>query len=194
VFNTKLVPNTLLYLHNNSHIFLKSLDIFPNFLSTSALIRNSFWKNRNLLFLIGPDPPARPKPLPLKPIRAAGTHRSATDSSFPNLQRAQPRTCTHRWPAPRDSWQLVPVPPPLLAHWLLNLHPCPSTPICAKPASHACCHHCAPCREAPTCCLPSRPTPAPAWTTRNRTSLARPAQPPNHHHPPQPLESASSTA
>jgi hypothetical protein len=44
VFNTKVVPNNPFYLQKNSHNFLRCLSIFPNFLSTSALIRNCFRK------------------------------------------------------------------------------------------------------------------------------------------------------
>jgi hypothetical protein len=42
VFNIKDVPNIPLYLQKFFHIFLRCLDIFPDFLSTSALNRISF--------------------------------------------------------------------------------------------------------------------------------------------------------
>jgi hypothetical protein len=45
VSNTKVAPNTLIYLQKN-HIFLKVLNIFPDFLSSSALNRNSFKKSK----------------------------------------------------------------------------------------------------------------------------------------------------
>jgi hypothetical protein len=41
VFNTKVVPNTLIYLHKNFHIFLRFLSVFPKYILASALNRNS---------------------------------------------------------------------------------------------------------------------------------------------------------
>jgi hypothetical protein len=52
MFNTKVVPNTLIY-----------LQYFPEFLLISALIGNLFRKRLNLLFLNGSDPPTQPDPL-----------------------------------------------------------------------------------------------------------------------------------
>jgi hypothetical protein len=48
VFNTKIVPNIPLYLQKNFHIFLRFLSIFPDFISSSALNRNSFRINQIL--------------------------------------------------------------------------------------------------------------------------------------------------
>jgi hypothetical protein len=48
VFNTKIVPNIPLYLQKNFHIFLRFLSIFPDFISSSALNRNSFQINQIL--------------------------------------------------------------------------------------------------------------------------------------------------
>jgi hypothetical protein len=55
----KVVPNTLIYLQK-FHIFLWCLGIFLDFLSTSELNRNSFWKHIKSFCLTGwahePDP------------------------------------------------------------------------------------------------------------------------------------------
>jgi hypothetical protein len=40
VFNTKVVPNNIIYLQKKFHIFLMSLSIFSEFLLISALIGN----------------------------------------------------------------------------------------------------------------------------------------------------------
>jgi hypothetical protein len=62
VLNTKVVPNTLIYFYKTFHIFLRSLSIFPKFLSTPVLNRNPFEKNQKPKFLRGPDPLHRPNP------------------------------------------------------------------------------------------------------------------------------------
>jgi hypothetical protein len=46
VKKVKVVPNIPHYLQKKFHIFLRSLSIFPNFLSSSTLNRNSFQINQ----------------------------------------------------------------------------------------------------------------------------------------------------
>jgi hypothetical protein len=58
--NTKVVPNTLIYLQENFHNFLMSPSIFPQILSTSMLNRKSFWEKEKLIFLHELDPSANP--------------------------------------------------------------------------------------------------------------------------------------
>jgi hypothetical protein len=63
VFNINVVPNISLHLKIKIHIFLRWLCIFPDFLSTSALNRNSFHKNKKSFLSNGLDPPTRFDPV-----------------------------------------------------------------------------------------------------------------------------------
>jgi hypothetical protein len=58
VSNTKVVSNTLIYLQEFFHNILRSLSMFPKFLSTSTLNRKYFWEKEKPFLLRGPDPPA----------------------------------------------------------------------------------------------------------------------------------------
>jgi hypothetical protein len=72
VFNAKVVPNILIYLQKNSHIFLRCLDIFSDILLTSALKRNLFWKKYKIIFLTcWTRQLAQPNPLPPEPLCVA---------------------------------------------------------------------------------------------------------------------------
>jgi hypothetical protein len=83
VFNTKLVSNTLIYLQKQYRIFLRCLDIFTDFLLTSALNRNPF------PYRAGPANPLSPETTP---------SRSGPPASGPAFS---PQSPAERRPGPR---------------------------------------------------------------------------------------------
>jgi hypothetical protein len=97
--NTKVVPNIQFHLHENCHIFLKFLSIFPkNFIS--AYLKNSFKKGN---FLLGPLLPvpaqtaaqAGPCCLPLlMPLPGGPQHPHGPTCQPPPLSRVGPANPT----------------------------------------------------------------------------------------------------
>jgi hypothetical protein len=95
--------------------FLRCLSVFPDFLPTSTLNRNLFWKNTNPYFLNRPNPrtwfnPLRPKPVPRHVAYWSATNR--------------PSRAAHALPL--DAYRSIPFevmpasharPPAVVAYW-----------------------------------------------------------------------------